>query len=115
LEERKVLLKDRVALITGGASGMGKAMSLMFAREGCDVVVNDLHLETALQAADEVKTLGQQSLAIKADISRSAEVDAMVARTIKKFGKIDILVNNAGTAGGQPGLARAATFMASPD
>ncbi len=94
-----MLLKDRVALITGGASGMGKAMSLMFAREGGDVIVNDLSIDGARKVADEVKALGRQSLAIKADISQSAEVDTMIARALKKFGKIDILVNNAGSAG----------------
>lgn len=95
-----MLLENKVALITGGAKGMGRAMSLLFAREGCDVVVNALHIEGARKVADEVRALGRRSLAIKADISDSAEVNAMVARTIKKFGRIDILVNNAGGAGG---------------
>jgi NAD(P)-dependent dehydrogenase (short-subunit alcohol dehydrogenase family) len=93
-------LKDRVALITGGASGMGKAMSLLFAREGCDIIVCDLSLESARDIAAQVKALGRRSLAVKADISQSAEVNNMAARAIEKFGKIDILVNNAGVAGG---------------
>jgi NAD(P)-dependent dehydrogenase (short-subunit alcohol dehydrogenase family) len=79
---------------------MGKAMSLRFAREGCDIIVNDLDIEGARAVAGEVKALGRRSLAIKADISHSAEVNAMVSRAIKQFGKIDILVNNAGGAGG---------------
>jgi NAD(P)-dependent dehydrogenase (short-subunit alcohol dehydrogenase family) len=91
-----VLLTDRVAIITGGAKGMGRSMALKFAGEGCDVVVNALHIEGARKVADEVAALGRQSLAIKADISKSDEVQDMVDRTIRKFGKIDILVNNAG-------------------
>jgi NAD(P)-dependent dehydrogenase (short-subunit alcohol dehydrogenase family) len=71
---------------------MGKAMSLRFAREGCDIVVNDLDIEGAREVAGEVKSLGRRSLAVKADISRSADVNAMVAKAIKQFGKIDILV-----------------------
>jgi NAD(P)-dependent dehydrogenase (short-subunit alcohol dehydrogenase family) len=91
-----VLLENRVALITGGAKGIGRGIALRFAGEGCDVVVNAMHIEGARKVADEVRALGRQSLAIRADVSRRAEVDDMVAQTIEKFGKIDILVNNAG-------------------
>jgi NAD(P)-dependent dehydrogenase (short-subunit alcohol dehydrogenase family) len=98
-----VLLKNRVAIVTGGAKGMGKAIALKFAAEGCDVVVNALHLDGAKKVADEIKALGRRSLAVKADISKSAEVNDMVAQTIKKFGKIDILVNNAGGVSGVKG------------
>jgi len=91
-----VLLENRVALVTGGAKGIGRGISLKFADEGCDVVVNALHIEGAQKVADEVKALGRRSLAIAADVSNSAEVNGMVARTIKEFGKVDILVNNAG-------------------
>jgi NAD(P)-dependent dehydrogenase (short-subunit alcohol dehydrogenase family) len=95
-----VLLENRVAVVTGGAKGMGKGIALKFAKEGCDVVVNALHIEGAQQVADEIMAMGRKSIAIKADISNSTEVNAMVDQTIKKFGKIDILVNNAGGAGG---------------
>jgi 3-oxoacyl-[acyl-carrier protein] reductase len=98
-----VLLENRVAIVTGGAKGMGKAIALKFAAEGCDVVVNALHLDGAKKVADEIKALGRRSLAVKADISKSAEVNDMVAQTIKKFGKIDILVNNAGGVSGIKG------------
>jgi 3-oxoacyl-[acyl-carrier protein] reductase len=91
-----VLLENRVAIITGGARGIGRGIALKFAGEGCDIVVNALHLEGARKVADEVKALGRKSLAIAADVSDSAAVNDMVARTVKKFGKIDILVNNAG-------------------
>ncbi|OGO01912.1 MAG: hypothetical protein A2Y90_05990 [Chloroflexi bacterium RBG_13_52_12] len=95
-----MLLAHRVAIITGGAKGIGKGIALKFAKEGCDVVVNALHLEGAKIVADEIKALGRKSLAIAADVSKSAEVNDMVARTIKEFGKIDILVNNAGGVSG---------------
>jgi NAD(P)-dependent dehydrogenase (short-subunit alcohol dehydrogenase family) len=91
-----VLLKDRVAIVTGGAKGIGKAICLKFAGEGCDVVVNALHIEGARKVADEVRAMGRKSLAIGADVSDSTAVDDMVARSIEQFGKIDILVNNAG-------------------
>jgi 3-oxoacyl-[acyl-carrier protein] reductase len=94
-----MLLENRVAIVTGGARGIGRGIALKFAAEGCDVVVNALHIEGALKVAAEVKALGRRALAIKADVASSADVDAMVARTIKEFGKIDILVNNAGGTG----------------
>jgi NAD(P)-dependent dehydrogenase (short-subunit alcohol dehydrogenase family) len=91
-----VLLKDRVAIITGGAKGIGKAISLKFAEEGCDIVVNALHIEGAQKVAEEVRMLGRRSLAIAADVSDSTSVNDMVDRAVREFGKIDILVNNAG-------------------
>jgi NAD(P)-dependent dehydrogenase (short-subunit alcohol dehydrogenase family) len=94
-----MLLENRVAIITGGAKGIGRGIALKFATEGCDVVVNAMHIEGARKVAAEVEALGRRAMAIKADVSRSAEVDSMVEQTIKKFGRIDILVNNAGGTG----------------
>jgi len=91
-----LLLENRVAIVTGGAAGIGRGICLKFAEEGCDVAVNDLYPEIAQKVADEVRALGRRSLAVAADVSKSAEVGAMVARTIEEFGRVDILVNNAG-------------------
>jgi len=91
-----VLLENRVAIVTGGAKGMGKATALKFAGEGCDVVVADLQVEAAQKVAAAIEAMGRKALAVKVDISQKAEVDEMAAQTIKKFGKIDILVNCAG-------------------
>lgn len=91
-------LKGKVALVTGAGSqiGFGKGISLAFAKEGCDVIVNDIDLEGARKTASDVEALGCKSLAIKADVSNWDEVDAMVKTALAKFGRIDILVNNAG-------------------
>jgi len=89
-----------VAVITGSANGMGKAMALRFAHEGCDIAVVDLNFDLAQKVAEEIKSHGRQAVAIKADISKSNEIKSMIEQSIKAFGKIDILVNNAGAAGG---------------
>jgi len=91
-------LKGKVALITGAGSqiGFGKAIALALAKEGCDVIVNDINLEDAKKTAASVEKLGRKSLAIKADVTRGAEWDNMVKEALDKFGRLDILVNNAG-------------------
>jgi NAD(P)-dependent dehydrogenase (short-subunit alcohol dehydrogenase family) len=95
-----MLLEKRVAVITGSANGMGKAMALRFAREGCDVAVVDIQLDGAQKVAEEIKSIGRKAVAIKADISKSKEIKSMIEESAQAFGKIDILVNNAGAAGG---------------
>jgi NAD(P)-dependent dehydrogenase (short-subunit alcohol dehydrogenase family) len=91
-------LQDKVALVTGAGSqiGFGKAIALQLAKEGCDVIINDIDFEGAQQTAAEVEKLGRRSMAIKADVISIAEWDAMVNKIMEKFGRIDILVNNAG-------------------
>ncbi len=98
-----MLLKDRVAIVTGGAKGIGRGIALRFAREGADVVVVAQHIEGAEQVAAEIRALGRKSLAFAADISRAAQVNNMVAEVIKEFGRIDILVNSAGGVSGAKG------------
>ena len=91
-------LKGKVALVTGTASqvGMGKAICLTLAKEGCDIVSTDINLEGAKQTADAVKALGRKCIALQVDVTKGADVDAMVKAALKEFGQIDILVNNAG-------------------
>jgi NAD(P)-dependent dehydrogenase (short-subunit alcohol dehydrogenase family) len=93
-------LKGKVALVTGAGSpiGFGREIALTLAREGCDIIANDINLEEVEQAAAEVTSLGCKALAVKADVTNSAEVHDMVERAQNKFGNIDILVNNAGAA-----------------
>ncbi len=90
-------LKNKVALITGAGRGIGKAIALEFAREGCKVAVNYLNSgKEAEETVEDIKRLGSDAIAIKADVSRPDEVSSMVDKTVEKFGKIDILVNNSG-------------------
>jgi len=98
-------LKDRIALVTGGGSGLGRAISLLFAEEGAHVIVNELRLETAEQTVASMKGPAG-GRAIQADVSDSAQVKAMFATIEREVGGLDILVNNAGIAFG-PGDDRA--------
>jgi 3-oxoacyl-[acyl-carrier protein] reductase len=88
-------LDGKVALVTGGASGIGRAICLSFAQEGAIIVCNDLRVENAQQVVDECGQQGQ-GLAVKGDVSKSRQVAAMFSKVAKKFSRLDILVNNAG-------------------
>lgn len=92
-------LKDRVAIITGGRRGVGKAIALCFAEAGADVVVCDRVVDEGEleKTGKEIQALGRRSLALQVDITVKSDVDAMVDRVVKEFGTIDILVNNAAT------------------
>jgi len=91
-------LKDKIAIVTGGGQGIGRAICLALAKEGCDLVIGDINIQTAEKVAEEIRSLQRKSLAIKVDVSDSKQVNQMVKNTLKGFGKIDILVNNAGIA-----------------
>jgi 3-oxoacyl-[acyl-carrier protein] reductase len=91
-------LAGKVALVTGAAQGIGKAVALLLARNGADIVVSDINLEKAEETAKEVQVLGRKALAIKVDVAKSDDVDKMVQAILAQFGHIDILINNAGIA-----------------
>jgi len=87
--------QGKIALVTGGARGIGKVIATSFAREEATVVINDIDLQEAERLAQQMNQKGFQAFAVKADVSKSAEVEAMVHGVIKDYSKIDILVNNA--------------------
>ena len=89
-------LTDRVAIVTGGGRGIGRAIALAFAEAGADVVVTARTTEQIEGVAKEIQALGRRGLALTADVAMIEDIDAMVRRTMEAFGKIDILVNNAG-------------------
>jgi len=91
-------LENKVAMVTGAGSpvGFGKGIALTLAKYGCDIVANDIDLEGVKKTAAEVEALGRKALAIQADVTKQAEVKAMVKQALDAFGRIDILVNNAG-------------------
>ena len=89
-------LQDKVTIITGAASGMGKAEAVRFANEGAKVVVADLNLEGAQLVAEEIKEQGGQAFAIKVNVTDPADLQNMISETTKTFGPIDIVINNAG-------------------
>jgi glucose 1-dehydrogenase len=90
-------LQGQVALVTGANSGIGKAIAIELGREGADVVVNFVSREEeAAKVADIIRATGARALAVRADVSKEDEVQAMFARTLEAFGTFDILVNNAG-------------------
>ena len=88
-------LKDRVAIVTGGAQGIGREYCLRFAREGASVVVADLRVDQAKAVEAEIAELGGEALALETDVADEASVEAMARQTHERFGRIDALVNNA--------------------
>lgn len=96
--------EGKVALVTGAARGIGKAVALTLARQGAKVVVTDVDLGGAQQVAQEIEELGRNAQAIQADVSQREAVQQLVSEAISLFGRIDILVNNAG-------IIRRGTFL----
>lgn len=89
-------LKNKVALVTGAASGIGKRIAEVYAQNGAAVAIADLNLDGANAAAKEINDAGGKAIGVKMDVTDEADVDAGVAQTIKTLGKVDILISNAG-------------------
>lgn len=89
-------MKDKVALITGGASGIGRATALLFAREGAAVVVVDLDEAHGQAVVQEINTAGGRALFVRGDLTQAANCQSAVERTVREFGRLDVLFNNAG-------------------
>lgn len=92
----EVSLEGKIALVTGGARGIGREIALLFAKQGADMALCDVDLEKAEQTAKEIKALGRECLVLKADVTDSGSVQVMVDKILDKFKKLDILINNAG-------------------
>ena len=99
LPKGRVMLEDKVTLITGASQGLGRALALAFAREGARVVLNARSEEFIRPVAAEVEEAGAEVLAVAADVSKGADVERLVGEAVGRFGRIDVLVNNAGLLG----------------
>jgi 3-hydroxybutyrate dehydrogenase len=89
-------LKDKVAVVTGAASGIGKEIAIVFAKEGAKLAIADLNLEAASATAHEIDPSGVRAIGVGMDVANEAEVEAGIAKVIETFGALDVLVSNAG-------------------
>ena len=89
-------LSGEKAIVTGAAQGLGEQMSLALAEAGADVAVIDVNIDAACRVTDHIRNIGRESIAVKADVTKIADVENMVKVAKDRFGKIDILINNAG-------------------
>lgn len=96
IQPARLLLQEKVVLVTGGGSGIGRAAALALAREGAHVSVVDVNAQAAEATAEEIRALGRQSLALAVDVSVEAQVATMVTDTVAQFGRLDCAFNNAG-------------------
>jgi NAD(P)-dependent dehydrogenase (short-subunit alcohol dehydrogenase family) len=91
--------EDKVAIVTGGVSGLGKAVAMLFAADGGKVMIAGRRAEQGEAAAAEIRSAGGQAFFVRTDVNRPDDVEAMVARTIERFGRLDMAVNAAGVGG----------------
>lgn len=95
----KGCLEDRVAIVTGGSSGIGRASALVFAREGAKVVIADVDVAGGEETVKMIKKAGGEAICVKADVTKAAQVDALVNKAVKTYGRINCAFNNAGGGG----------------
>jgi NAD(P)-dependent dehydrogenase (short-subunit alcohol dehydrogenase family) len=95
----KTGLEGKVVLVTGGASGIGRASCLAFASEGAKVVVADMTVEGGEETASMVRQAGGEAIFVRADVSKASEVEILVTKTVEKYGRLDCAHNNAGISG----------------
>ena len=103
-------LKDKVAIVTGAASGMGASTAKIFADEGAKVIVTDLAMDEGAAVADEIVAAGGEARFLKLDVASEADWESAVSETISAYGQIDILINNAGISGSHPDLLNTNTW-----
>ena len=88
--------ESKVAIVTGSARGIGKAIAMKFAKDGYDVVISDILQDVAQQTAKEIEALGQKALVVVADVSKAEDAERLINETVNALGRLDVLVNNAG-------------------
>jgi NAD(P)-dependent dehydrogenase (short-subunit alcohol dehydrogenase family) len=93
------MLKDKVTLVTGASSGIGRAIALAYARAGAKVVVSDVNAQGGEETVALIRKAGGNALFVAADVSRPADCEALVQRTVQQYGRLDIACNNAGIGG----------------
>jgi len=98
-------LDSKVALVTGGASGIGRATALTFAREGAKLVIADMNEEGGQQTVHLITEKGGEAIFVKTDVSKAVEVQALISKAVETYGRLDCAHNNAGIAGGVRALS----------
>ena len=93
------MLKNKIALVTGASSGIGRAVALVWAREGAKVVVSDIHADGGQETVELVRAQGGDALFVAADVGKPEDAKMLVERTVAHYGRLDVACNNAGIAG----------------